>query len=274
MTDQPSLARVLVALDASPLSLMALEAAVMLTRAVGGQLTGVFVEDVNLARLAGHPAAASISLVGGFRRDPGQRLLEEALKAQLATARRVFGEAAEPLGSAANFATRQGRVSAELMAAAADADLVLVGSSGHGPVLSSGNRLGSTARAVMERAARPVLVIRHGLPAARPVAVLFDGSPAARRALVLAARLAVVTGSRLDIITLAADQETARIRERDARALIAPVAVAVESTAVTAVADPARVAAEAPNHPLALLVLPESARHLMELLPCSVVVVP
>lgn len=273
MTDDPRLARVLVALDASPLSLTALEAAAVLARRMGAELTGVFVEDINLTRLAGHPVATSISLVGGIRRDPGHRLLEHALKVQVTAARRAFEEVAEQLGPTASFAVRQGRVEVELLAAAEEADLVLVGCSGQGDRLASRRRLGSTARAMVERAARPVVVVRHALPAAQPVAVLYDGSPASRRALVLAARLATAAGARLEVITLAADAEAARRREQEARALIAPVAIALESLPVIPT-DAGRVAAEAARHPLALLVLPETARHLLEMLPCSVVVVP
>jgi nucleotide-binding universal stress UspA family protein len=273
MSDAPRLARVLVAIDASPLSLTALEAAATLARSVGAALTGVFVEDVNLSRLAGHPAATSISLVGGLRRDTEHRLLENALKAQVTLARRAFDEVAEELGEGAEFAVRRGRVEAELLAAAEEADLVLVGSYGRVETLTPRRRLGSTARAVVERATRPVLVIRHAAPPTQPVAVLFDGSPAARRALVLAARLAAAAGARLEVITLAGDAATADQREKEARALIAPVAVAIEGLPV-ATADAGRVAAEAAGHPLSLLVLPETARHLLDVLHCSTVVVP
>lgn len=272
MTREPGLHRVVVALDASPLSLTALDVAAALARRVGAELTGVFVEDVNLVRLAGHPAATSISLVGGFHRDPEHRLLGHALKLQVTAARRAFDEVAERLGQAASFAVRQGRVDAELLAAAEDADLVLVGCSGRGEGLTPRIRLGSTARAMVERAIRPVLVIRHALPAAQPVAVLYDGSAAARRALGLASRLAAATGARLEVITATADAESARASEREARALIEPLTVAIESHPVTS-AEVSRLAAEASRHPVAVLVLPETARHLLEVLPCSVVVV-
>lgn len=277
MSDEPRLTRVLVALDASPLSLAALEAAAALAGRIGAELTGVYVEDVNLTRLPGHPAATSISLVGGFRRDPEHRLLDNALKVQSAAARRAFDEVAEPLGPSACFAVRQGRVEAELLAAAEQADLVLVGCSSsaivRGARLPPLGRLGSTARAVMERAARPVLVVRHALLEVQPVAVLYDGSAASRRALVLAARLAVSAGARLDVIALATDPDAARRREQEARALIAPVAIAIDSRPITQ-ADTSRLTVETTRRSLALLVLPDTARHLMEALPCSVVVVP
>lgn len=265
--------RVLVALDASPLSLAALEAAAVLAQRAGAELLGVFVEDVNLTRLAGHPAAASISLVGGLRRDPGHRLLEDALKLQVTAARRAFADAAGSLGGTASFAVRQGRVDAELLAAAAEADLILLGCSGRVETLTRRGRLGSTARALIERAARPVLVMRQPLPAMRPVAVLYDGSAAARRAMTLAARLAMATGTRLEIITAAPDRETAARREREARGLIEPYSVPIEGHPV-AKADSTHLAAETARHPLSVLVLPETARHLMDVLPCSVVVVP
>lgn len=265
MTGEPPLARVLVALDASPLSLAALQTATVLSRQSGAKVTGLFVEDVNLSRLAGHPAATSISLVGGLRRDPDHRILEHALKVQLAAVRRAFEEATGRLHGT-TFLVRQGRVETELLAAATEADLVLVGGCGRPETVVPLARLGSIARAVVEGAARPVLVMRHSLPSAQPVAVLYDGSAAARRALALASRLAAATAARLDIITAAADAAAARAREAEARALIEPVTLALAAHPLTL--------SEAGRRRRALLVLPVSARHLLESLPCSVLVVP
>lgn len=266
MTAAPPLARVLVALDASPLSLAALQAATLLARRAGAEVTGLFVEDVNLSRLAGHPAATSISLVGGLRRDPDHQILEHALRVQLAAVRRAFADATGPLEQASKFLVRQGRVEAELLAAAADADLVLVGGCGRPETMVPLVRLGSIARAVVAGTARPVLVMRHSLPAAQPIAVLYDSSAAARRALALASNLAAATGVRLDIIAPAADPAAARAREAEARALVEPILLAVGSHPATL--------AEAGRRRPALLVLPVSARHLLEALPCSVLVVP
>ena len=49
--------RILVALDASPHSLAALEAAAELAASLRAELIGLFVEDANLLRVAGFPFA-------------------------------------------------------------------------------------------------------------------------------------------------------------------------------------------------------------------------
>ena len=50
---EPTIRRILVALDASPHSQAALQAASELAAALKAELVGIFVEDVNLLHLAG-----------------------------------------------------------------------------------------------------------------------------------------------------------------------------------------------------------------------------
>ena len=52
--DQLSIRRILVALDASPASLSAMQNAVELAARLGAELIGLFVEDINLLRAGGH----------------------------------------------------------------------------------------------------------------------------------------------------------------------------------------------------------------------------
>jgi nucleotide-binding universal stress UspA family protein len=72
-------------------------------------------------------------------------------------------------------------------AKARHADLVLVGSRGHGAVASL--VIGSTARTLAILCPVPVLVVRDVATAPRRVLLAYDGSPAARAALALVRRL-------------------------------------------------------------------------------------
>ena len=63
MNDQelePVIRRILVAVDASTHSLAALEAASVLAEVLNAELVGIFVEDINLLRLAGLPFAREV----------------------------------------------------------------------------------------------------------------------------------------------------------------------------------------------------------------------
>ena len=52
---KPQMRRILVAVDASPHSLAALDAALRLAADLEAEIIGLFVEDINLLRLAGMP---------------------------------------------------------------------------------------------------------------------------------------------------------------------------------------------------------------------------
>ncbi len=59
-TKQTAIQRILLALDASPQSVAALDTATELAGRLGAELTGLFVEDTDLLRMAALPFAAEI----------------------------------------------------------------------------------------------------------------------------------------------------------------------------------------------------------------------
>jgi nucleotide-binding universal stress UspA family protein len=84
-------------------------------------------------------------------------------------------------------------------AAAMDADLVVVGSRGHGRI--STMLLGSTAAEVVDHASCPVLVVRGEQLA--PIAFADDGSPSARHAEAVFSRWPILAGHRVTVLTVA-----------------------------------------------------------------------
>lgn len=99
-------------------------------------------------------------------------------------------------GPPVELVTPEGPAVSALLDAAADADLLVVGSHGRGPI-GDLVHLGSVAAACAHRARVPVVVVRPdaagpaaGGPDAGPVVVGVDGSPGGDRAMAVAARLA------------------------------------------------------------------------------------
>ncbi len=84
-------------------------------------------------------------------------------------------------------------------AAAADADLVVVGSRGHGTIATM--LLGSTAAEVVDHAPCPVLVARHGHLG--PVAFADDGSHSARTAESVFTTWPIFAGEPISVLTVA-----------------------------------------------------------------------
>jgi nucleotide-binding universal stress UspA family protein len=179
--------RILVALDASNHSLAALRAAVELATHLEAELLGLFVEDINLLYLAQLPFAQEIHYPAATTRHMEQDRLEQELRTQAAQARRALAEAADKAKLRWSFRVARGQVAAEVLAAAADADLLSLGIASR-PLLRR-TRPGSTALSVASKAPQIVLLLQHGEKMALPVVVTYDGSAPARRALSLAARL-------------------------------------------------------------------------------------
>jgi nucleotide-binding universal stress UspA family protein len=209
--------RILVALDASPPSMEAARTAAELAQALGADLLGLFVEDQDLLRLAGMPFARQLPMLGGGARPLEREAVEAQLRALASRARESLAREASPLHVTWTFEVRRGAVAAELLAAAGNADLLVVGARGHG----GRGRRGGTAWAAAQQAGVSVVVVERRRRDGRggPVLVAFDGSPGAMAALTAAKGLA---GSKRDlaIACLAPDAGTAeRLAERARDAL-------------------------------------------------------
>jgi nucleotide-binding universal stress UspA family protein len=180
-----SVRRVVVALDASPQSLEAARTAAELARALGAELAGLFVEDVNVLRLAGLPFAQQIPSSGGAPRPLEREVLEAELRALASWAREALARAAGSAHVAWSFEVRRGPLPEEVLSAAAAADVLVLGARGHG----ARRRPGATATAAAQRA--PASVVLQG-GAARPgrgILVACDGSVDSEAALAAAAAL-------------------------------------------------------------------------------------
>lgn len=194
--------RILLALDASPLSLAAAEAACALARRLGAELEALFVEDINVIRLVAHPQVHTFSLAAARKQTMDDALIEKAMELQLVAARRALDAALAGSGMRGAFAVRRGRVEIELLAAAHGADLVCLGWSGRATP-GARPRLGSVARSVAAAAPRPVLMLQKR--ALGPTMVLWDGSPGALKAMDMAVDLAGHDGGAVDLLVPTAD---------------------------------------------------------------------
>lgn len=193
--------RILVALDASKESLAALEAAAQLAARLHAELAGLFIEDADLLNLAGLPFSREAPLLSRAGRLLDLERLEQELKSKAAIARQALARRAESLHLQWSFRTARGRVDAELLAAAAEADLIAVGKSTR--PLTGDVRLGRRARTVAAQSARSMLFASPaGCSGDAPLAAVYDGSTRSARALSLATRLAEREGRRLLVFVL------------------------------------------------------------------------
>lgn len=195
--------RILVALDASRQSRLALDAAARLAECYGAELHGIYVEDINLIRLASLPVAREVGPTSPSPHPLDERRLARRLSSSAAEAEHWLAETAARRKVRWTFRVERGDVTSVISQAAREADIVALGRAGTGT--SGPGRLGSTARALAVQQAQSVMVIQVPLATGQTLVALFDGSAASARALKTAAQLCERLDAHLVILVPVSD---------------------------------------------------------------------
>ena len=209
--------RILVALDASPHSHAALDAAAQLAARFSAELQGLFVEDVNVLRLAELPFAHEVGVFTAARRRLDSRDLERQLRARARRVQQHLTAIAERERLQWSFRVARGAIASELLAASSDVDLVILGRSGWSPQRK--RRLGSTARALVLGAPALTLILQEGTCLGLPVVAVYDGSPLARRALAAAIFLAGAEDGPVTVVLVDGESEVRQLQDQAAAQL-------------------------------------------------------
>ena len=191
---EPEILRILVALDATEDSLASLDLATRLAAKLRAELEGLFVEDINLLRMANLPCTriVSVATTSGLGLDLPS--MERELRRQARVARDMLAMNAERFSVRWSFRTARGTMESEILAAAAEADIVIVSKSDR--AYPQRPKLGSTARMLSAQSPSAVLIAHHRFVAAEysppgTILVSYDDTTTSDRALRLAARIAV-----------------------------------------------------------------------------------
>ena len=153
-------------------------------RRFNAELTGIYVEDENLLRLADLPFVQEVGHFSATCRHIKRVDLERQIRGQSRRARRVFTLATQRTHLTWSFRTVRGRVLPEVLAASAEADLLVLGKQGWS--LYRHGRVGSTVRGLLPERFGLALIVKEGTRLAAPMAVIYDGSDVADRALIAA----------------------------------------------------------------------------------------
>lgn len=177
--------RILIALDASPASRAALELAADLAIRYQAELIGIYVEDINLLRTAEIPFTKEVGFYSASSRQINTSHLERELRAHARRVEQMLSSIAQRANLRWSFRSSRGVIPGELMSAAADTDLIILGKTGW----SGRNQMGSTAKEVAIRAPIQSLILMHKVRPGAPVMVVYDGSAASKNALKAAHRI-------------------------------------------------------------------------------------
>lgn len=192
-----TIGKILVALDATSSGLETLQAAAELAAQLPAELQCLFVEDIDLFRLATLPFAHEISITSAVFQPLDLEAMERALHRLADQARQSLSELAERLRVPWSFRVARGhpiRLPRESVEAV---DVLILGSR-----MSRFARIGPVAPT----------------PPRGPVVVLFDRSPGSERALAAALNLARGQPDEL-VVLLCGDGSGATLHDRVAKAL-------------------------------------------------------
>jgi len=191
--------RILVALDASATSQAALRAAAKLAAAMQAELLGLFIEDQRLLQLCNSPFCREVGFYTAAVRPLESQSIERQLRVRAEELRRTLARVAGESQVRWSFQVRRGGIEEELLREAADALLLSLGR-------TSGlarQGLGATARAVIQQARRPLLLLGGQDQLTYPLTLVYNGSPSSDRALALAAQLSHQANQPLRILLVA-----------------------------------------------------------------------
>jgi len=202
-----------VAIDCSPHSMASLKTAAKLAARMQAELLGIFVEDINLLRMAELPFSQEIRLYSSRPENIDTAELERLLRMQARQAASSLQHEAELYRVQHSFRVSRGNVPKEVVAAALEADLLVLGRSGHSPTCRKG--LGSTARTALSGSTKNILLMRSGFPSEHEaVLVLYDGLEGSKKALGIALRL-MHSGSKLHILLLPQTESDIPVLEKE-----------------------------------------------------------
>lgn len=205
--------KILVAMDTSGHSRSALEAAAQLAKLSEAELRGLFVHDENWYRISHLTITNEISEITGERRNLPSQYMKQQIQLMENRIRQYMKTITRKFDINHSWSSTRGAISDELLRAAKKSDLITIGRSGHSH--KKEYKLGKTARTLIRKSDKPVLLIQEGLTLNKPVIVIYDGTPAGQRSLDLGLQLSRKNDCELSILILSNRSENVQNRNRE-----------------------------------------------------------
>ncbi len=184
----------LLAVDASPWGKVAATYATFLCYKLDATLDAVYVKDSRLINMPYWTDYGAISLPTRFTSE-----IQELLSSQGTAVLSQLQENAEKAGITCRTELRTGIPAAQILEAAQDCDLIILGRRGESSRLEEAKGLGAVAERVLRGSKMPVILTDDRYTELSRVLLGYDGSDRAREAMVYAAELA----ARLELPVLA-----------------------------------------------------------------------
>jgi nucleotide-binding universal stress UspA family protein len=219
------LRRILVAIDTSSHSEAALNAAAVLAKKMKAQIHGLFVQDETWRKICKLPSVTCVNELTGHSQTLEEQSLEEQINLLKRRLRRQLRTISRENKITHTWKTVQGRVEESILKAAEDADLITIGR--RGSSFPETKKLGSSAKYIIRKADKPILILKKGLQLGESISVVYDGSEESQRCLRLALSLAD-TKKGLCVFVLGNKPDTAGKRSTELEELVEDAPVPVE----------------------------------------------
>lgn len=197
---------IVVTLDASEPGCLALETAVRLAAVLGAELEGVFIEDINLMRLAGLPFLREVRPWSLAEDTINTQRMQRELRMLARHAEQMLEQAAREMSIPWSFQIWRGHAEAASLTQTFSADIISLG------------RVSSLTASRMRATPRPRA--RQFSETVTAISVLFSGSEQAARALTTACCLAKDLGTRLTVLLPGNQTEGISGIKQEARAIL------------------------------------------------------
>jgi nucleotide-binding universal stress UspA family protein len=218
--------RILLPLDVSRDSLTAVEVAFDLAMGLGAEVSGLFVEDAQLLAAVSLPRAREIGSCSGISRSIGTNDIESGFRSVAKRARDILSATSRRVKVPSSFRIAHGDVAAEILSAASDADILILGKAGW--AIGDVRRPGSTCLAVLSKSRIPVMIVEQGAALLPPVLAVHDGSDAGERAVEFARQLGAILGWKTVVLAAQSmatgDEVLERIGGRKPHLIVLPAA--------------------------------------------------
>jgi nucleotide-binding universal stress UspA family protein len=222
-----ALRRILLPVDMSRDSLRALEVAFQLAGSLGGEVSGLFIEDNELCAAGSLSFVREVGSLSGISRRISPSDIERQFRTIASKARKMIADAALRLKVGSSFRIARGDVSAEILAAAIDADIVVLGKAGW--TIGSVRKPGKTCLAVISKSRVPVLIVERDALLSPPVVAVSDGTEAGQRAVSFAEELARKLDWEMVLFTVhdvrSGDEALGRIGNGKTRLVVLPASL-------------------------------------------------
>jgi nucleotide-binding universal stress UspA family protein len=215
-SEDRTIQRILVALDASPQSLAALDLAVEIAVKFQAELICIYVEDINWVRLADFPFSREIGRFSASSRIFDSSQIHRLMHAHARQVQRYLSFTAKRTNIRWSMQIVRGLISKELSAAAQESDLIILGKTGW-----SGRQVpGSTTQTMLSDVNRRTLILSRKIHRGSPIMVVYQDSESSQNAL-RAAMLIGIAENPLCVLILAKSSDEAQLKQREVEEFLA-----------------------------------------------------